>query len=285
MDYLTRAKYDHKALQMMLDVQEEILARLAKARGVNLLHLEDILRFWQEFFRREHLQAEEEFLFIALRRLEHPALTELAAEHEELCLSLEKLVAIAGKLRAGKPNSGREFLETGKSFARLLERHLNKENSIFAELTVKEYTGAGFSGPLSPEDRSRLTRLFSILNNLAGEYLGREYETVWLQVEERKEPSANMEGTGENPAGKEGAGEENQVEKEKAEAEKPAELEGAGEGNTANREKEDISVKAGEIPPANLEEATGRIPGETPAKAAGGTPADSARAGEEAPGG
>ena len=31
MDYLTRAKYDHGALRMMLDVQKEILARLAKA--------------------------------------------------------------------------------------------------------------------------------------------------------------------------------------------------------------------------------------------------------------
>lgn len=33
MDYLTRAKYDHGALRMMLDIQKEILARLAKARG------------------------------------------------------------------------------------------------------------------------------------------------------------------------------------------------------------------------------------------------------------
>ncbi|NLZ44913.1 MAG: hypothetical protein GX894_08650 [Clostridia bacterium] len=197
MDYLTRAKYDHGALRMMLDVQKEILARLAKARGVNLLHLEDILRFWEDFFYREHLPAEEEFLFAALHRLEHPALRELTAEHEELCFSIEKLVAIAGKLRAGKPNSGREFLETGNSFGLLLERHINKENSVFAELTVKEYGTAGFPRLLSPEDLSRLTRLFSLLNNLAGEYLGKEYDTTWLNLEKRKEPAVNREETAE----------------------------------------------------------------------------------------
>ena len=193
MDYLTRAKYDHGALRMMLDVQKEILARLGKARGVNLLHLEDILRFWEEFFCREHLPVEEEFLFVVLRRLEYPVLTELAAEHEELCFSIEKLVTIAGKLRAGKPNSGREFLEAGNSFSLLLERHLSKENSIFAELTVKEYGSTDFSRSLSPEDLSRLTRLFSLLNDLAGEYLGKKYDTTWLQVEKRKEPVVNRE--------------------------------------------------------------------------------------------
>jgi hemerythrin-like domain-containing protein len=193
MDYLTRAKYDHGALRMMLDIQKEILARLAKARGVNLLHLEEILRFWEEFFCREHLTAEEEFLFDTLRRLEHPALAELVAEHEELCLSIEKLKTIAGRLRAGKPNSGREFLETGNGFGLFLERHLNKENSIFTELTIKEYEGAGLPRLLSPETFSKLTRLFSLLNNLAGEYLGKEYDTTWLQLEKRKEPAVNRD--------------------------------------------------------------------------------------------
>ena len=231
MDYLTRAKYDHRALRMMLDVQDEILTRLAKARGVNLLHLEEILRFWKEFFCREHLPAEEEFLFIALRRLEHPVLTELAAEHEELCFSLEKLAAIAGELRSGKPNSGRKFMETGRNFGLLLERHLNKENSIFAELTVKEYGAADFARPLSPEDLSRLTRLFSLLNDLAGEYLGREYDTAWLQVEGRKEPVADRKAAEETQANTEEAAEENKEEAyERATAEGAPE---AGCGETA----------------------------------------------------
>lgn len=195
MDYLTRAKYDHEALRMMLDVKKELMARLAKARGVNLLHLENVLRFWQEFFCREHLPAEEEFLFAALRRLDHPVLTELAVEHEDLYSYLETLAEIAEKLRAGKPNSGREFLETGKNFSMLLERHLNKENSIFAELTMQEadYRFTDFDKSMPSEELSRLTRLFSLLNDLAGEYLGREYKTTWLDVEERDEPDTNKE--------------------------------------------------------------------------------------------
>jgi len=259
MDYLTRAKYDHGALRMMLDVQKEILARLAKARGVNLIHLEEILRFWKEFLCREHLLAEEEFLFTALRRLDHPALAELVADHDQLCSSLKKLEEIAGELRAGKPNSGREFLETGRNFGMLLERHLNKENSIFAELTVKEHGIAAYPRPLPPEGLFRLTRLFSLLNELAGEYLGREYDIAWLQVEKGKEP-ATSGGTGEeSPEDKGETEEESPAGKEATVEESPSgALGGRGEGEPAGEEGQTIEESGG----ADVEEESGTAGGE-----------------------
>src|SRR5690554_865698 len=164
----------------MLAVKKELLTKLAKARGVNLLHLEDVLRFWRDFFCREHLAAEEEFLFKLLYEMNHPALEALAAEHKKLQQNLDELEQISKKLRVGKPNSGREFFEAGEKFVTFLERHLNKENSIFAELVLNKTQQELFAAPFpSEEELSGLTGLFSLLDHLSQEYLGKEYKVTW----------------------------------------------------------------------------------------------------------
>src|SRR5690554_3001181 len=166
----------------MLAVKKELLTKLAKARGVNLLHLEDVLRFWRDFFCREHLAAEEEFLFKLLYEMDHPALEALAAEHKKLQQNLDELEQISKKLRVGKPNSGREFFEAGEKFVTFLERHLNKENSIFAELVLNKTQQELFAAPFpSEEELSGLTGLFSLLDHLSQEYLGKEYKVTWLE--------------------------------------------------------------------------------------------------------
>lgn len=182
MDYLTRAEYEHEALRVMLAVKKELLTRLAKARGVNLLHLEDVLRFWRDFFCRKHLAAEEEFLFKLLYQVNHPALEGLAVEHERLQQNLDELEQISKKLRVGKPNSGREFFEAGEKFIASLENHLNKENSIFAELVLNKTETDWSAVPFYPEEElTKLTGIFSLLDNLSREYLGKEYKATWTQ--------------------------------------------------------------------------------------------------------
>src|SRR5690554_419283 len=176
----------------MLAVKKELLTKLAKARGVNLLHLEDVLRFWRDFFCREHLAAEEEFLFKLLYEMDHPALEALAAEHKKLQQNLDELEQISKKLRVGKPNSGREFFEAGEKFVTFLERHLNKENSIFAELVLNKTQQELFAAPFpSEEELSGLTGLFSLLDHLSQEYLGKEYKVTWP---ERGRIGPNLQG-------------------------------------------------------------------------------------------
>ncbi len=192
MDYLTRAEYEHEALRVMLAVQRELLTKLAEARGVNLLHLENVLRFWREFFCREHLAAEEEFLFEFLFELDRPAGEGLAADHERLRQNLDELERICNKLRMGIPNSGREFLAAGEKFIAALENHLHKENSLFAELVLEKTEPEWPAGPFPPqEETARLTGLFSLLDNLSREYLGKEYKAAWTERWQREETDRN----------------------------------------------------------------------------------------------
>ncbi|MBA2132855.1 hemerythrin domain-containing protein [Capillibacterium thermochitinicola] len=173
MEYLARITLEHQGIQEMLQVQKELNQRLKKAKGVNIVHLENTLRFWRDFLAQEHMSWEEEFAFALYRKLNHGLPERLQGDHERIKAALAKLEATIKPLSSGRPNAGREFVRWGEEFTATVTDHLARENTALLALKGQGETGQDLGG--QPEDApwDRLRQLVQVADELCQEYLQR----------------------------------------------------------------------------------------------------------------
>lgn len=173
MEYLARITLEHQGIQEMLQVQKELNERLKKAKGVNIVHLDNTLRFWRDFLAQEHMSWEEEFAFALFRKLNHGLPERLRDDHERIKAALAKLEATIKPLRSGRPHSGREFVRWGEELAETVTDHLARENTALLELKGQGELGPDleFQPESSPWDR--IKQLVQVADELCQEYLQR----------------------------------------------------------------------------------------------------------------
>jgi len=183
MEYLARINLEHQGISQLLQVQRDLLERLKKAKGVNIVHLANLLVFWRDFLEQEHLSWEEEFAFAALRKLNHSLPERLQGEHDRIRTQLARLEATMKQLRSGQPHSSREYVKWGEELVKTVGDHIAGENAAFQELSVSGLAAEiVFSRPAGA-DREKVNRLVPMAEELCREYLQQETALRPLQGE------------------------------------------------------------------------------------------------------
>ncbi|NLY91012.1 MAG: hypothetical protein GX081_05335 [Firmicutes bacterium] len=171
MEYLARMVLEHQGINELLQVQRELLERLKKAKGVNIVHLNNSLAFWRDFLEQEHMSWEEEFAFAAFRKFNHSLPDRLQGEHERIRTALAQLEATLKQLKSGRPRSGREYVKWGEELVETVADHIARENAVLRELAVDgPATEAVLDLPEGPR-RERINHLVQIAEELCREYL------------------------------------------------------------------------------------------------------------------
>jgi len=175
----------------MLQIQNELLNRLKMAKGVNIVHLGNLLSFWRDFLEQEHMSWEEEVAFAFFRKINHPLVDGLQRDHERIRNSLAGLEGTIKLLRQGKPHSGREYVRLGEEFAETMAGHLTRENAAFKELAAMSGEDlASLKYPLPTGfRRQKLIGVFSVAEDMCQEYLEKQCTLPdWLE-ESTPEPA------------------------------------------------------------------------------------------------
>lgn len=180
MDYLTRLRKEHELLQMVGLIFRELIKRLGTGKAVNLLDLEDVYRLCREYLIAQHLSSEEEYVFAQLRAENHPLSARMSQAHEGIKSRIGEIGETIEKLRLGRPNSGKELVRAGEGFLWLLETHLREEDRILAQLEVTDTTHNVSFRDISKVAGERLEELSVLLQRLALEYAGKEFNLSWL---------------------------------------------------------------------------------------------------------
>lgn len=172
MEYLARIALEHQGIKELLQVQGEILERLNKAKGVNIVHLDNLLYFWRDFLEQDHMSQEEEFAFAAFRKLNQSLPERLQGDHERIRASLGKLEATIKLLRNGRPHSGRDYVKYGQELAETVMDHMARENTALRELARKETeTEAVIGVQTKGLPTAKLNQLLQMAEDLCQEYL------------------------------------------------------------------------------------------------------------------
>lgn len=177
MGYWIRIVTEHQAVNEMLQIQNELLNRLKMAKGVNIVHLGNLLSFWRDFLEQEHMSWEEEIAFAFFRKINHPLVDGLQRDHDQLRNNLAGLEETIKLLRQGKPHSGREYVRLGEEFAETIAGHLSRENAVFKELAAMGGESSSLLEYPLPTGfrRQKLIGVFSVAEELCQEYLEKQF--------------------------------------------------------------------------------------------------------------
>lgn len=197
MSLLLQLKQEHEVIEGVLLIFNKLIAKLGRAKAVNLAHLEGVLTVWRDYLCREHLEREEIGVFPQLEKVNTSLLAEMVKAHEALSTKLSKLEESVKRLRAGRANAGRELVRLGEDFSWSLESHLRQEKQVFATLAEEEkgkdepiVKSRTIDRPITGEQHLRFQRLSRIIHEISDEYLGRTLSFEWEKEEERESEGA-----------------------------------------------------------------------------------------------
>lgn len=201
MDLLLRLRREQEVIEGVLQVFKELLARLGRARAVNLAHLEGVLIVWRDYLCREHLDRVKNEILYLLEKIKSSLIPEMIDFHETITLKLTKLEEVIPRLRAGRANASRELVKIGEEFSWFLESYLRREKQIFTILEEEEMEkgeslvgSEAFSSPLADEKRARLDRITRIISEISLEYLGRNLP-LGMYEEEKSDSGEILKGS------------------------------------------------------------------------------------------
>lgn len=171
MEYFARIALEHQGILEMIQVQRELNERMKKAKGVNIVHLDNLLLFWRDFLAQEHMSWEEEFAFAALRKLNHGLPDRLQGDHDRIKTALAKLEATIKPLRGGRPHSGREYLRWSEELTETVGDHLARENAALQRLAEEGAAEEELDLPPERGRGDRVVQLVQVADELCQEYL------------------------------------------------------------------------------------------------------------------
>jgi len=125
---------EHTAIRLMLDIMGRAAERIETGEEPNLQELDDILSFLTTFADGCHHAKEEEFLFPALERAGMPRsqgpIGVMLAEHDRGRALIKGIAAAIAEYRAGVRPMPASFGANVRSYAILLDQHIEKENMV-----------------------------------------------------------------------------------------------------------------------------------------------------------
>jgi len=151
-------KTEHRAIKRMLEVLDAVCERLRTGERIDPAHLNQIIKFFQEFADRCHHGKEEEIFFPALEMAGIPKeggpIGVMLHEHDQMRVVMKGLAEAAGRYQAGEMNAGADIIRYASDYAALLRRHIEKEHHVLFQMAEQH---------LSPEEERELAERFEVL--------------------------------------------------------------------------------------------------------------------------
>ena len=151
-------KTEHRAIKRMLDVLDAICGRLRTGERIDPAHLNQIIKFFQEFADRCHHGKEEEIFFPALEMAGIPKeggpIGVMLYEHDKMRGQMDGLTEAAGRYQAEDTSAGADIVRHALDYAATLRSHIEKEHH--ALFTMAE-------AHLSPQEERELAERFEAL--------------------------------------------------------------------------------------------------------------------------
>ncbi len=127
-------KEEHRGVETMLKILEEVSARMDRGTAVDPSHLDRILEFLKVFVDRCHHAKEEDCLFPAMERAGIPReggpIGVMLSEHEAGRERIRGMSEAAEGLRKGDPAAAARFTREARAYIGLLRDHIDKEDNV-----------------------------------------------------------------------------------------------------------------------------------------------------------
>ena len=176
-------KHEHEAIKLMLQIMEAACVQIETEKKVHVADVDEMIDFLKVFADQCHHGKEENILFPCLEKAGIPReggpIGVMLAEHEQG----RKYIANMGRALTDYENGAAtgltDLVENIRSYAELLEQHINKENNVLfamADRVLTEETQDGLFEEFEEleEDvigRGKHEELHKRLERLSGTYL------------------------------------------------------------------------------------------------------------------
>lgn len=148
--------HEHEVINLVLKAAEQEAGRMRGPAGIDLALVEKMLDFFKNFTDRCHHAKEEGHLFPMLEAGGLPpdkgSLAALLSEHEEGRRLVSRIGGLLPEAARGDHAAVMSSADGLAAYARLLEDHIAKENSVFFPLADRM---------LSDEDKKSLEKAFA----------------------------------------------------------------------------------------------------------------------------
>lgn len=146
---------EHDAILNVLDVAEEVAARLRRREAVRAGVLGELLEFLRLFADRCHHGKEEDVLFPLLESKGLPReggpIGVMLLEHDEGRAFIREMAEAAKEYASAAPSAGPRWAEAATNYVALLRAHIQKENQVLFAMAERI---------LTPEEQARLAEDF-----------------------------------------------------------------------------------------------------------------------------
>lgn len=165
---------EHGDIKLMLRLLEKIAGNIEAGESVDKKHLEKSVEFIREFADKCHHGKEEDLLFPAIKENNIPkeiSLADVLIEEHDTGRQLVK-----GMSEATVENDFAKFAENARSYVKLLDQHIDKENTVLFPMADKS---------LSEEKQKELEAGFEDLEkNIIGKGRHEELHGIIHQLKE-----------------------------------------------------------------------------------------------------
>ncbi len=134
MNITDELKAEHRAIEDMLKVMENVCEKFESGVQVKPLHLELILEFLTEFADHRHHGKEEEWLFPALQGAGLPMhggpIAVMLSEHEVGRECIKGMRGALSRYSNGDQAASSAFVRSAREYIHLLADHIDKEDNV-----------------------------------------------------------------------------------------------------------------------------------------------------------
>lgn len=186
MNPIDQLKDEHRAVRTALAILQEVAAAmLRRDPRMSTGQIDELLGFFRIFVDRCHHAKEEKLLFPALEEVgigrQGGPIGVMLAEHEQGRSAIRGMSEAMSRYRNGEPGAGASFADHARAYRELLDRHIEKENSILFALAERYLTEEkknelawGFDNRENEEIGPGRHQAFHLmLDRLAGRWLGK----------------------------------------------------------------------------------------------------------------
>ena len=146
MDPIRELRNEHRGVETMLGILENMTARYAQELDVDAQDLDAVLEFLSVFVDQCHHGKEEEFLFPALEAAgvpkDHGPIGVMLQEHQQGRRLVAELGDVSEKLKFGDRSAGKTIAKIYADYVDLLKQHIEKEESILFHM-AEDMLGSG----------------------------------------------------------------------------------------------------------------------------------------------
>jgi len=155
---IEQLKTEHRAIQRMLEVLDEVCRRLQTGERAEPEHLGQIVGFFREFADGCHHGKEEEIFFPALEQAGIPKeggpIGVMLYEHDTMRETMNGLAGAVERHQTGDAAAAADIIRHATAYAAMLRSHIEKEHHALFKMAEAH---------LSPEEERELAEQFEAL--------------------------------------------------------------------------------------------------------------------------